>query len=59
MNNIKRLFVSIALFNIIATLYVLLYHINKTEYYFALICLYVLYLILIKLFQEFSRPPKS
>lgn len=59
MNNIKRLFTAIALFNIIATFYVLFYHVDKVKYYVALICLYVLYLILIKSFQGFSRPPKS
>jgi Ca2+/Na+ antiporter len=55
MNNIKRLSIFISLFNIIATFYVLIYHLNKTRYYIALIFLYIIYLIFVKSFQMYSN----
>jgi len=52
MNNIKRLIAFIALFNIIATIYVLIHHVNETAYYIVLICLYAMYLMLIKFIRS-------
>lgn len=52
MNNIKRLIAFIALFNIIATIYVLIYHVGEAAYYIVLICLYAMYLMLIKFIRS-------
>lgn len=59
MNNIKRLIAFIALFNIIATIYVLIHHVNETAYYIVLICLYAMYLILIKFIRFYLQSQKD
>jgi len=59
MNNIKRLIAFIALFNIIATIYVLIHHVNETAYYIVLICLYAMYLMLIKFIRFYLQSQKD